>query len=113
MPGFDGTGPMGQGPMTGGGFGDCGAGYRARTMGGFGRGRGAGRGFRAGIARGLAGRSFQRARGPGYGPADREAYAIDPAEEVDLLRQEAAALQAELDSINRRIHDLESHPTAS
>ena len=113
MPGFDGTGPMGQGPMTGGGFGYCGAGYRARTMGGFGRGRGAGRGFRAGFGRGLGGRAFQRAWGSGYGPADREAYYMDPAEKVDVLREEAAALQAELDSINRTIQDLESEPTAS
>ncbi|GAU09653.1 DUF5320 domain-containing protein [Desulfoplanes formicivorans] len=37
MPGFDGTGPRGQGPMTGGGFGRCsGTGYGMRP--GFGRG---------------------------------------------------------------------------
>ena len=29
MPGFDGTGPMGQGPMTGGGRGFCAMPYRA------------------------------------------------------------------------------------
>lgn len=29
MPGFDGTGPMGMGPMTGGGRGFCGYPYRA------------------------------------------------------------------------------------
>jgi hypothetical protein len=27
MPGFDGTGPRGEGPMTGGGFGYCGTGW--------------------------------------------------------------------------------------
>lgn len=30
MPGQDGTGPMGQGPMTGRGFGPCGRGMRRR-----------------------------------------------------------------------------------
>jgi len=43
MPKFDGTGPQGQGPMTGRGMGPCGPGYArgfARGMGkGFGRGR--------------------------------------------------------------------------
>lgn len=37
MPRFDGTGPLGQGPMTGRGLGPCG--------GGMGYGRGYGRGF--------------------------------------------------------------------
>lgn len=75
MPGFDGTGPLGQGPMTGGGFGNCGAGVAPAAdagnvrpvqfprgwgwAGGFGcfgrfgrgRGRGPGRGFRGGFGR--------------------------------------------------------------
>ena len=40
MPGLDRTGPMGQGPLTGRGFGPCGRGL------GFGRGFGRGFGFR-------------------------------------------------------------------
>jgi len=40
MPRFDGTGPMGQGPMTGRGLGSCGGGM------GYGRGQGRGFGFR-------------------------------------------------------------------
>ena len=36
MPGMDGTGPMGQGPLTGRGLGPCGCGMRR----GFGRGLG-------------------------------------------------------------------------
>jgi len=65
MPGFDGTGPRGMGPMTGGGRGFCaspvygprpgyGAGYGLPTWGGrCGRfGRGMGRGM--GIGRGMA-----------------------------------------------------------
>jgi hypothetical protein len=38
---------------------------------------------------------------------------MDSRENVDMLREEAAALRADLDSINRRIHDLESQPTTS
>ena len=76
MPGFDGTGPGGRGPMSGRGMGYCavpmeeGAGYRPavhpyvaygqapRSRGrGFGRGLGFGRGFgwgrRSGFGRGL------------------------------------------------------------
>ncbi|MDI6796036.1 MAG: DUF5320 domain-containing protein [Desulfatibacillaceae bacterium] len=59
MPGFDGTGPRGMGPQTGGGFGRCnpanrqGAGFAGRGFGpnfgrGFGRGLGRGRGFGGG-----------------------------------------------------------------
>ena len=40
MPALNGTGPRGQGPMTGRGLGNCGTGYR-----GFGRGFGFGRGW--------------------------------------------------------------------
>lgn len=45
MPGFDGTGPLGYGPMTGRGLGPCGRGLR-RGFGFYGgRRRGWGRGF--------------------------------------------------------------------
>ena len=43
MPGFDKTGPQGQGPMTGRGLGPCGAGRKFGM--GFGRCRGYGRGL--------------------------------------------------------------------
>lgn len=43
MPGFDKTGPMGAGPMTGRGFGPCGLGLGWRRR--FGAGRGLGRYF--------------------------------------------------------------------
>ena len=44
MPGYDQTGPMGQGPMTGRGIGPCGGG-RMQAGRGFGRGMGMRRGF--------------------------------------------------------------------
>ena len=67
MPGFDGTGPLGAGPMTGGARGFCNpatAGYRLPFFGsaGFNRGMGFGRGFRGGMGRGMRG-GF----GGGYG----------------------------------------------
>lgn len=43
MPGFNGTGPIGQGSMTGRGFGPCGVGLGWRRK--FGMGRGMGRYF--------------------------------------------------------------------
>jgi hypothetical protein len=45
MPGFNGTGPQGQGAMTGRGLGPCGSGMRRRC----------GRGFRSGFGNGLVG----------------------------------------------------------
>ena len=119
MPGFDGTGPMGQGPMTGGGFGYCGPGNRAQSMRGFGRGRGYRGGFGPGFGRGrgfgrgFGGQGFQPAWGSGYDPANRGAYAMNPKEEANMLREEADALRGELDSINSRIQDLESQSPAS
>lgn len=44
MPAMDGTGPMGQGPMTGGGFGRCNPNADSAVYGGRGMGRGMGRG---------------------------------------------------------------------
>lgn len=84
MPGFDGTGPMGQGPMTGGGRGYCavpanngqpqpaGRGVAAgfgrgigRGAGGFGRGMGRGCGRGRGMRRMLyAGGAVSREAGP-------------------------------------------------
>lgn len=55
MPRFDGTGPQGQGPMTGRGMGPCGQGGRPV---GPGMGRGAGRGM---------GQGYGRQGGRGYG----------------------------------------------
>ena len=45
MPGRDGTGPLGAGPMTGKGAGNC-VGYAANRGTGFGRGMGGGNGLR-------------------------------------------------------------------
>lgn len=127
MPGLDGTGPTGMGPMTGWGRGLCNsysyssAGRRFRGFSpwwahgrGFGWGRG--RGWRHQYwATGLPG----WARGypePAYGPweppyAPPEAYYGAPfsrEEEMDMLRAQAAAQKEELDGVEERISGLEA-----
>ena len=94
MPGFDQTGPMGGGPMTGGARGRCNpatAGNIPANAGGYGYGRGQGlrRGFRGGYGPGTG-------RGRGFGrdykwcpPAAGPAYAMGTAGERDMLKAEA------------------------
>jgi len=107
MPGFDRTGPLGQGSMTGGGFGYCGTGrgqsygFRGRaSYGGFGAGPGFGRG------------RFGRGRGPGYGYwPQRRSYlqpvTLDPKEELAELQREANDLRAYLKELEARIGEFE------
>lgn len=120
MPGGDGTGPMGMGPMTGRGAGYCagfaGPGFASRFFGGgfFGRGRGGGRGWRnMFFATGLPG--WAR---PGMG-AGGAAMASDAAmtsgtfrgmtreQELDALKQQADQAASVLESIRQRISELE------
>jgi hypothetical protein len=100
---------MGAGPMTGGRRGLCNpanTGYDARFGGmpGFGRGMGPGRGFRGGSGRGM-GRGFRRRfwNQPSYYPA----YAQNPEEELNILKEEANSIKGSLEMINRRIAELE------
>jgi hypothetical protein len=103
MPGFDGTGPLGEGPMTGGGFGYCGArrgsryALRGRPIY---RGFGVGRGSRFGRGRGLS-RGFGLAYG-GWRPE-----AVDAKAELAELQREANDLRASLKDIESRIGELE------
>jgi hypothetical protein len=71
---------------------------------GFDRGLGFGRGFRGGFGRGM-GRAFGRRfwNQPSYYPA----YAQTPEEELNMLKAEANAVKNSLDTINRRIAELE------
>lgn len=70
MPGRNGMGPRGEGPMTGGGWGYCGEadvpGPGPRNNSWSGMGRGGGRGFRGGRGSG-GGRGFGGGRGSGGG----------------------------------------------
>ncbi len=118
MPGFDRTGPMGAGPMTGGARGRCNpatAGTIPAYTGGYGYGRGLGlrRGFRGGYG---AGRGRGRGYGRGYGwypPAAVPAYSMDAAGEMDMLKADADYMQKSLDAINKRIEELRKKPAES
>ena len=110
MPGFDGTGPMGMGPMTGGARGFCNPYGRPFAR------RGFRQGFGGGPGRGRGYRHMYWATGqPGwmrFGPAAPSAYPLTPAytreQEADFLKDQAAALKEELDAIDSRLRDLES-----
>ena len=113
MPGFDRTGPMGAGSMTGGARGFCNPAnveYNSRFTQGFNYGRGLGlrRGFRGGYGRDR-GRSFGRGHG-WYPTAVALAYPAGTSDEIDMLKADANYLQKSLDTINRRIEELEKKP---
>jgi Family of unknown function (DUF5320) len=108
MPRGDGTGPLGQGPLTGRGGGYCagfvapgfatspGAGRCAPTLG---RGIGRGRGYRNRFY--ATGAPFRA-----YGP-DAEPF-LGAQEEAALLKSEAERLRSVLESIEQRLEKLET-----
>ena len=91
MPGFDGTGPMGMGPMTGGGRGFCGPWGTGAGVRPYGIPRWRGYGYPAG---GIV---------PGAMPY---APQMSREQEVDFLNQQAEAMKAELKEIEARIKEL-------
>jgi ribosomal protein L15 len=117
MPRGDGTGPAGAGPMSGKGAGYC-AGYDEpgyTTGGGWGRGFGRGRGRGCGYAGGRGRRNIFYAAGlPGWmrfgragaAPGRDVSATTDPEMDKKALRNQAEALQAELDLINKRLDEL-------
>jgi len=115
MPGFDRSGPMGAGPMTGGARGRCNpatAGTIPTYAGGYGYGRGLGlrRGFRGGFG---SDAGMRRGYGRGYGwypPDAGPVYPADVADEMNMLKSEADYLKKSLDAINARIDALEKKP---
>ena len=116
MPGFDRTGPMGAGPMTGGARGLCNpatAGTIPTYAAGYAYGRGLGlrRGFRGGYGPGVGrGRGFSRGYG-WYPPAVGPVYPVDAADEMAMLKADADYLKKSLDTISRRIEELEKKPS--
>ena len=111
MPGFDGTGPRGQGPGTGGGRGYCGGGAWGGPRPGV---AGGGRWCRP--RRGFMGPGWGRARGfgpygAGYGPGYGPGY-VPPQDEPLALKAEAARLKGELEAIETRLAELEGSGSA-
>ena len=79
MPGLDRTGPLGEGPLTGRGFGPCGRGL----------------GFRHGYGR-------------GYGFRARAMPVITEKEEADILKDELKLLKQEMQDIEKRLKELKA-----
>jgi len=122
MPGGDGTGPAGMGPMTGRAAGYC-AGY---PIAGYmnpagGRPFGFGRGFGRGRSRGYYGAApygatpyaaapygaAPYATAPWAGYADPYTGAPAPEQEITALKRHAEALSAALDAVRARIGKVE------
>ena len=111
MPGYNRTGPMGAGPMTGRGRGFCGQtdpGFTKRLPGatGFGRGMGRGRLFKWGWDYSMTPfgvRQFSRRQAPYFEDYTPE----DTAGEINMLKKQADSIISSLDAINRRMEDLE------
>jgi len=114
MPGFDGTGPRGMGSRTGWGRGVCppgaekgdaygGGGYRGAVRGGMPWGGGRGRAWGGGRGRGWYGPAGFNA--PSYGTYDPYA-GPDAQQEMEFLKNQAAAMEQELGNIRKRIDEL-------
>ena len=107
MPGGDGTGPMGMGPMTGRGAGYC-AGY---NMPGFAQGRGF---WRRGFGRGFGWRRWARAApvGPVWEPYPQQPYPQQlyaqqtKEQEIQFLEQEAKAVEEEQKALSQELEDI-------
>jgi hypothetical protein len=109
MPGFDRSGPMGAGPMTGGGRGFCNPATTPGPRAFFGGYAGGSR-FRSGLGRG---RGWRRGLGRGYRfypPVAGFDDPVDTAGELAALRNEADYLKGSLDEVIRRIDELEKKP---
>ena len=106
MPGLNGTGPMSNGPMTGGRRGLCNPeNQRLRNQlpgrsAGFGRGMGFGRGLRDGSGMGMR-------RGLRNTFQNQPVYNENPEDELNILKSEAASVKSMLEAINKKIIALE------
>ena len=93
MPGFDGTGPMGMGPMTGGGIGFCSP-WGIGAAGAYGFPRWTDYAY-----------PYYRPR-PFFPSAVPFAPRMSREQEIDFLKNEAGALKRTLEEIDARIKEL-------
>ncbi|WP_230753807.1 DUF5320 domain-containing protein [Teretinema zuelzerae] len=96
MPGRNGTGPQGQGPMTGRGAGFC-----------AGKGTGSGRQFEYGCGAGF-GNGFGEGCGAGFG--NGAFFPATPADEKSVLAARKEFLQRELGALDARLSELDTTP---
>jgi hypothetical protein len=118
MPGFDGTGPMGRGPRTGGGRGFCAPGIGARypygstgpVIRGAGRGGIPWGGGRGRVYGGGRGRGWRCEPAPyySYTPYVEPFVEPDPEQEMNFLKNQAAFLEQELSAIRKRLDEIET-----
>ena len=115
MPGLDGTGPMGMGPMTGGGRGFCNPAWTG-SWGGVNPWPGY-RGYASWPGYGYGPHPWGRGRywppvwsqpfaAPWYTPPGTT-YGTSPEMELDFLTNQASMLQQQMDQIQKRIEELE------
>ena len=103
MPNQDGSGPRGEGPLSGRGLGPCG-GYR-----GYGRGfgRGYGRGMGRGYGRGAGFRGFQRnMQAMPFAPYSAPVE-LSPEEKLKILKAEKDDIAQELKAVEEEIKALQ------
>lgn len=109
MPRGDGTGPNGQGPMTGRGIGYC-AGFNAPGFmsPGFGRGLALRRGFGRGMGRGFRWRTriIQQVLPEQLIPIQQVPVQFSEAEEKNYLQEELTVLKQEMQEIEARLKEL-------
>ena len=105
MPGFDGTGPRGMGPMTGGGRGFCSPWGIGAAFRGYGVPPRTGYGYP--YYAGAAPYPFYGAPAttPGATPF---APQMTPEQELDFLKNQAQAMKGQLEQIESRMRELET-----
>jgi len=105
MPGFDGTGPRGMGPMTGGGRGFCSPWGIGAALRGYGVPPAVGYGYPYYRGAGVPYPAYGApAAAPGTTPF---APQMSKEQELDFLRNQAQAVKGQLEQIEARMHELQ------